>query len=178
MKRIPLEADRAVMKLLGNQGDLIMRSQLLAAGWTEAALRYRTRVGGEWATVLPGIYTNHSSGTLTSVQREIATVLYAGPRCVITGGSALRRHGVPVPMTDVVDVLIPDSRRRATTGFVRVLRTARIPERPWVSDGIRWAPVARAVADVARGEPQLRDVSAVVAAAVHPRNFTVENIAM
>ncbi len=30
MKRILLEADRAVMKLLGNQGDLITRSQLLA----------------------------------------------------------------------------------------------------------------------------------------------------
>src|SRR5260370_4319089 len=70
MKRIPLEADRAVMKLLGNQGDLIMRSQLLAAGWTEAALRYRTRVGGPWATMFAGIFTNHSNGTLTSVQRE------------------------------------------------------------------------------------------------------------
>ncbi len=177
MKYVSVEADRAVLKVLRQQGDLITRSQILAAGWTEAALRYRTRVGGSWGTVLPGVYTNHT-GSLTGVQREIAAVLYAGSRCVITGESALRRHGVPVPVTDVVDVLVPDSMRRRSTGFVRLHRTARIPEQPWVGDGIRWAPVARAVADAARDKHELREVSALVAMAVQRRMCTIQQLAV
>jgi hypothetical protein len=176
MKYVSVEIDRAVLKVLRQQGDLITRTQILAAGWTEAALRYRTRVGGSWGTVLPGVYTNHT-GPLTAVQREIAAVLYAGSQCVITGESALRQHGVPVAATDVVDVLVPHSMSRRSTGFVRLHRTSRIPDQPWVSDGMRWASVARAVADTARTKRELRDVTALVAMAVQRRKCTIQQLA-
>lgn len=176
MRHTPAEADRAVLDVLRRQGYLITRSQALEAGWSEGTLRYRTRAAGPWGVVLPGVYTNHN-GPLTGVQREIAAVLYAGRGCVITGQAALQRHGVPIPKTEVVDVLIPHSTRRQSAGFVRVHRTSRMPERPWVSNGIRWAPVTRAVADVARGGLALREVRAVVAAAVQRRQCTIQQLA-
>ena len=166
----------AVGTVLRRQGDLITRSQALAAGMTEAALRHRTRVDGPWNVVLPGVYLAHT-GSLTSGQREIAAVLYAGSGCVVTGAASLQRQGVRVPLTEIVDVLIPDSAKRQTVGFVRTHRTTRMPERPWVNDGIRWAPVARAVADVARGDLQFQAVRAVVADAVQRRKCTVEQLA-
>ena len=52
-----------------------------------------------------------------------------------------------------------------------------MPERPWLSDGIRWAPVPRAVADVARGGLALREVRALVAAAVQRRQCTIQQLA-
>lgn len=166
----------ALGTVLRRQGDLITRSQALAAGMTEAALRHRTRVDGPWSVVLPGIYLAHT-GSLVAGQREIAAVLYAGRGCVVTGPASLQRQGVRVPLSEFVDVLIPDSAKRQSIGFVRTHRTNRMPERPWVNDGIRWAPVARAVADVARGDLGLHVVRAVVADAVQCRKCTIEQLA-
>ncbi len=143
---------------------------------TEAALRHRTRVDGPWNVVLPGIYLAHN-GSLAGGQREIAAVLYAGRGCVVTGQAALQHQGVRVPLSEFVDVLIPDAAKRQSVGFVRTHRTTRMPERPWVRDGMRWAPVARAVADVARGEAEFRVVRGVVADAVQGRKCTIEQLA-
>jgi len=96
VKHISAEADRAVLDILRRQGDLITRTQVLAAGWSEGTLRHRTRPDGPWRIVLPGIYVSHN-GPVTGVQREIAAVLYAGRHCVITGQAALHRQGLPVP---------------------------------------------------------------------------------
>src|SRR6185437_8010030 len=145
------DADRAVAKVLRQQGGLITRAQVLAAGWTEERLRYRARADGPWRTVLPAVYLS-SNGPLAGGQREIAAVLYAGPDCVLTGPAALRQQGVRVPGTDLIDVLIPVSVKRRDVSFVRVHRTARMPDRAPVVNGIRWAPAARAVADTARAE--------------------------
>lgn len=177
MKHAAADADLAILNALRQQGDLITRSQVLRAGWTEAALRHKTRVDGPWDVVLPGVYVAHN-GPLTAIQREIAATLYAGRGCVITGEAALQRHGILPPSADVVDVLIPDSTRRQSTRFVRVHRTARMPERPLVRDGIRWAPVARAVADAARGGLAVRDARALVATAVQRRVCTVPQLAV
>jgi len=116
-------------------------------------------------------------GELTIGQREIAAVLYAGPGCVITGTAALRRQGVRVPLSEIVEVLIPATTRRTSLGFVQIHRTNRMPERPWRMDGMLWAPPARAVADAARGTLGIRDVRAFVADAVQQRKCTVSEIA-
>lgn len=125
--------------------------------------------------VLPGVYLMHSGG-LTSGQREIAAVLYAGRGCVVTGIAALQRHGVRVPRSLIVDVLIPEATKRQSAGFVRTHRTIRMPEHPLLANGIRWAPAARAVADATRGEIDLRDVRALVADAVQQRKCTIEQL--
>jgi hypothetical protein len=170
------DADRAIRELLRQQCDLITRSQALAAGLTKDALRHRVQTGGAWTVVLPGVYLAHR-GQLTIGQREIAAALYAGRGCVITGQAALRRMGVRVDVTDVIDVLIPEQLKRRSSGFVRVARTTRLPERPLLLDGLAWAPPARAVADAARSEMALREVRALVANAVQRRTCAIQEIA-
>jgi hypothetical protein len=172
MRRTVPASERAVDNVLRAQGYLITRRQVLAAGVSSDALRHRLRPGGPWIVVLPGVYQART-GPLTAAQREIAAVLYAGQQCVITGPAALQRQGVSVPLTEIVDVLIPDTLKRQSAGFVRTHRTARMPERPWIHGGLRWAPVPRAVADVSRSELDHRDVRALVAAAVQARTCTV-----
>ncbi len=176
MKLCSDEADRVIGAVLRRQGGVISRSQLLAAGWTPAALRYRTRAEGSLQLVLPGVYLEHN-GPLAGGQREIAAILYAGKECVITGQAALFQQGVRAPLTDFVDVLIPHSTKLQSIEFVRTLRTKRLPENAWLRDGIRWAPVARAVADAARGPLGLREVKAMVADAVQQQRCTIGQLA-
>jgi len=176
MKRANSDADRAVSNLLRRQGELITRSQALTIGLTEGALRQRLGPNGPWRVVLPGIYLSHM-GELSVGQLEIAAILYSGRGCVITGLAALRRMGVRVPLSRSVDVLIPATTRRLSTGFVQVHRTTRMPAKPWSLDGLRWAPPARAVADAARGEIAPRDVRAIVADAVQQGKCTVQSLA-
>ena len=176
VRRISKTAEGSAAATLHEQGGIISRPQLLAAGWTEATVRYRTRVGGPWKVVLPGVYMNFD-GVLTAGQREIAAVLYAGRDCVITGRAALQQYGVRVPLTETVDVLIPDVRKLQSAGFVRTHRTERMPQAPVTRGGIRWAPVARALADTSRGDLELRDVRALVAEAVQHRKCTISQLA-
>jgi hypothetical protein len=126
--------------------------------------------------VLPGIYLIHD-GQLTAGQREAAAVLHAGPSCAITGRAALKRQGVRAPLSDVVDVLVPHHVKRQDAGFVRVHRTKRMPERPIVIDGLRWASPARAVADAAYGRMDRREVTALAVDAVQRSACTFAELA-
>ncbi|HVB46171.1 MAG TPA: hypothetical protein VNF47_26160 [Streptosporangiaceae bacterium] len=143
---------------------------------SKAALRYKLRPDGPWKVVLPGIYLSHN-GLLTVGQREMAAVLYSGRGSVITGPAALVRQGVRLPISEIVDVLIPATVKRQSASFVRVHRTCRIPEEVVRIDGLRWAPVARAVADSARDQAELRAVRALVAAVVQQGKCTVSQLA-
>ena len=93
-------------------------------------------------------------------------MLYAGNGSVITGSAALRCHNLRSASSDLVDVLVPATRQRRDSAFVRLHRTSRMPERIWQLGPLRYAPPARAVADAARGLTSLPDVRAVVADAV------------
>jgi hypothetical protein len=132
---------------------------------TEQALRYRLRPDGPWQKLLPGVYLTQS-GTPTVDQRDMAALLHAGPGSVITGLAAMRRLGLSVPRTDVVDVLVPAARRRQSADFARVLRTTRMPDQYCISGQIRFVMAARAVADAAHSLATLREVRAVVADSV------------
>lgn len=167
--------DRQIREILRLQCDLITRAQVFASGLSEAALRQRLRPEGPWKVVLPGIYLSHN-GLMAVGQREVAAVLYGGPNSVITGTAALVRHGVERPGTKIVDVLIPHALKRQSMEFVRVHRTSRMPDKTWRFDGLPWAPPARAVADAARLERELRDVRAFVAQAVQQGKCTVKQL--
>jgi hypothetical protein len=169
-------ADQAVRQVLRRQYDLITRQQALMSGMTEATLRHKLRADGPWRIVLPGVYLSHA-GLLTGGQREAAAVLYAGRGCVITGLAALARQGVRVPLTETVDLLIPHHLSRQSAEFVRVHRTKRMPDKPVIIGGIRWAPVPRAAADAARGQLDPRDVRAFVAHAVQQDRCSVLQLA-
>ena len=151
---------------------------------TARMLQRRTGPGGPWQRLLPGVYLT-VTGVPTADQQDIAALLYAGDRAVMTGLSALRRHGLgraqpasrPVPRVAPVDVLIPAQRRRASRDYVVLHRTARLPAMVAVTGCIEFAPVPRAVADAARGVRSASAARALVAGAVQQRLCTVAELA-
>ena len=165
-------------ELLEKQYSVVSRGQLLSFGMKDYAMQYRVRRGGPWQTLLPGVYLG-ASGVPSLPQQEMAALLYAGPGSVITGPMALMHHSIRSGPTavDVIDVLVPAERRRLTTGFVRVHRTARMPTRTCCSGPVRLTLVPRAVADTVRQLTDVRDVRAVVADAVQLGRCTVGQLA-
>ena len=166
----------ALTDLLNQQHLVITRRQALGCGLGHDAIHRQIRPGGSWQRLLPGVYLC-VTGTPTHDQRDIAALLYAGSGGTLTGAAALRRHGMHVLPSDVVDVLIPAKRVRQSTEFVVVHQTTRLPENVCYIGHVQFALPARAVADAVRGVRDLRTVRAVVAAAVQTRRCTVEQLA-
>jgi hypothetical protein len=125
--------------------------------------------------LLPGVYLA-ATGTPTIVQQQMAAMLYAGRGSVITGPAALQQHRIRGPAADLIDVLIPASRRRRDAAFVRLHRTTRMPKRIWRFGPLHYALPARAVADTVRNLPSLRDARAVLADSVQRRACTVPDL--
>lgn len=136
-----------VERTLNRQHGVISRRQALASGLTRNMLQRRIRVGGPWQRILPGVYLA-MTGVPTADQRDMAALLYGGPRSVMTAAAALRRHGLRPPNTEAVDILVPAERSREDVSFVRIHRTARLPEAAYASGSVTFAAPARAVADL------------------------------
>jgi hypothetical protein len=166
----------ALDQLLIQQLDVIARHQALAAGLPDNALRHRLRREGTWSKLLPGVYMA-ATGTPTTLQQEMAALLYAGSDSMITGSAALRCHDIRYAPSDLVDVLVPAERKRRDAGFVRLHRTNRMPGRVWQLGPVRYVPPTRAVADTVRDMSSLRDVRAVVADAVQRRACQLRDLA-
>ncbi len=114
----------ALTALIKKQDGVVSRGQALAAGLSQSALRHRLRSGGPWSVWLPGVYQTET-GTPTQSQREIAALLYGGPRSILTGAAALRHYLLPAPESAAVDILIPVESKRRSVSYVRVHRTTR-----------------------------------------------------
>jgi hypothetical protein len=150
--------DRArLTDLLRKQHGIITRAQALGCEMSEKAVRYRTRPGGPWQVVLPGVYLD-GGGILTDRQRAVAGFLYAQRAIAITGMTAVAWHGLKVGRSDFVDVLVPQRQRRSDAGFVRLRRTSIMPGVDHRDGVVSYAPLDRAVADAVR---QLTDMSQV-----------------
>ena len=162
MGRIALFDGDRLADLLTKQVGVVTRGQAKACGMSDAALRHRIRPDGPWLVLLPGTYLSRT-GTPTTRQREMAAVLYAGSGGVITGLSALTWHGIRAPRAHLVDVLIPESRRRRDAGFVRLSRTRRMPGMLFPQGEVCFVPPARAAADAVRNLRDLSVVRAIVA---------------
>jgi len=87
---------KALAVLLDKQHGVISRGQALGCGMSRPVVRYRSREAGPWRVLLPGVYLSHT-GRATEEQRDMAALLYAGPRSTLSGPAALRRHGVRAP---------------------------------------------------------------------------------
>jgi hypothetical protein len=161
--------------LIERQECVITRKQALACGVTRNALTHRLRQGGPWRPLLPGVYLT-VSGTPALVQKEMAAILYGGPRTVITGVAALRHHGMPAPDSELIDILIPAERKRQSVSYVMAHRTTRMPRLVIGPPSRDYALPARAAADAARWLTELRDVRAVVAGAVQSRRCTAAEL--
>jgi hypothetical protein len=166
----------ALDRLLLQQLDVISRRQALAVGVTDNALRHRLRPSGPWRGLLPGVYMA-ANGAPTTLQQEMAALLYAGQGSVITGSAALRCHYIRTELTEIIDILVPSTRQRRDTNFVRLHRTTRMPGRIWEAGPVQYVMPARAVADAVRAMTSLRDVRAVVADAVQRDKCTIKTLA-
>jgi hypothetical protein len=151
----------ALDALLGEQCFVVTREQALGAGLSRDAIAYRIGVAGRWQRMLPGVYLT-VTGAPTMEQREMAALLYGGPASLLTGPSALHRHLLRVPSTEIVDVLVPAACQRQSVAFVRVHRTRRMPEHG-LDGPFRLVWPARAVGDAVRGMTRLAEVRAVIA---------------
>jgi hypothetical protein len=163
-------------RILMEQYLVISRTQGLTCGMSPRVLDLRVAWSGPWQRLLPGVYLA-ATGTVTQEQREMAALLYAGPRSLITGLAAVRRHRLRPPGLDVVDLLIPWTQRCQSTAYVRVHRTRKMPPRMFVTGKIRFAEAPRAVADAARSMTRFDDVRAVVCEAVQRKACTADELA-
>jgi hypothetical protein len=173
-KRSAFDKER-LGRVLQAQYQVITRRQALLCDLPHSTLGRYLAPGGPWQRLLPGVYLA-VTGTATQDQREMAALLYAGPRSLLTGSAAMRRHRLRPAGPDVIDVLIPWRRKRQSTGFVRVHRTTLMPERLYVTGKIRFAKAPRAVADAARSLTRFDDVRQVVCEAVQRRACTVAEL--
>jgi hypothetical protein len=167
----------AVHYIADVQQGLIAAHQLTEIGFDGSARARRTRTGGGWRRVLPGIYSV-TSHELTIERREYAGILFAGADAQLTGSSALRRHGLKyLPqnrLNGLVHVAIPIHRHRKSAGFVVVERTKRLP-RPTTLGGVECAPVARAVVDAGRRTTSRTETRAMLLEAVQ-RGLTTTDL--
>jgi hypothetical protein len=167
--------DNSLEQLLRAQHRVITREQALACGMTDRMLRYRIRAGGPWRKLLPGVYMT-VTGIVSTEQREMAALLHAGPRSVLTGLAAARRHGIRTLTSSTVDVLVPSTASPQSTSFVRVWRTWRMPREFCVDGQIRYVLAGRAVADAARSLTGARDVRGLVAQAIQQQRCSIATL--
>ena len=132
---------------------------------TRDALAHRLRPRGPWQQLLPRTYLA-VTGTPTVDQKEMAALLYAGPRSVLTGRSALRGQGLANVAPSVIDVLVPASCQRKSAAFAVLHRTTRMPDHVIAAGRLLYAMPPRAIADAVRSLADLREARAVVASAV------------
>lgn len=158
-----------LQRVSGDQLGVLGRNQALEIGVSPGAIDRLVQPGGRWQKIVPGVYAT-TTGTVDPDQRAMAALLHAGPRSVITGAVAIRRHRLRCAGLNEVDVLVPFSTRVQSTGFVRIIRTSRMPEGIYATGCIRFAPLERAVADAARRMTRLGEVRAVVAEALQRGN--------
>ena len=145
----------SVLAAASHQYGLLTAAQLTALGVQRSTLSRSDHVGGMFSRVLFGVHRVDGHGALTTDQRNMAAQLYAGSESALTGSTLLVERGVRAarrPALHVpgnVYVLVPQSRKRASHGFVTVERTVFMP-RVRERDGLRYAPIARAVLDAVR----------------------------
>jgi very-short-patch-repair endonuclease len=144
----------------------------MACGMTDRMIQFRIRAGGPWRKLLPGVYVA-VTGVVSVEQREMAALLHAGSRSVLTGLAATRRHGLKALTSSTVDVLVPSTASPQSTGFVRVRRTWRMPEHVCVDGEVRYVLAARGVADAARSLTAGREVRALVAQAIQQQRCSI-----
>lgn len=163
-------------RILDSQHHVITRQQALECGLPHSTVESWVVPGGKWQKMLPGVYSA-VTGKPTQQQRHVAALLYAGPDSVITGPAAIRLHRLRSPGPDIIDILVPWTVKRQSAGFVRVLRTRRMPG-CYTTGPVRFTTVSRAVADAARGFTAVDDVRTVVAEVVQRHACTIAEIGL
>lgn len=155
--------DDGLEALIHDQGRIVSRAQLSAAGWTEAQIRRPLR-SRRWRAVHPGVYATHT-GPVGYDERLLAALLYAGPDAAWSHYSAAEQLGLLKPDGNrPVYVTIPERRRVVPRPTLVIHR-----DQHWAN---RLAPVvpprrtpAHAVLDIVGIAPSVDHAADVIAEA-------------
>ena len=88
-------ADDGIDALIHDQGRIVSRAQLQAAGWSEPRIRQGLR-SRRWQTVHPGVYSTHT-GPIGYDEQLLAALLYAGPNAAWSHYTAAEQLGLLKP---------------------------------------------------------------------------------
>src|SRR5690348_3631955 len=125
--------DRVLAARVAGQAGLVTRTQLLGAGWSPDAIRWRVS-SGRWTQMHRGVYLT-MPGRRDWESWTVAALLAVGPPCCLTGVSAGQAWGlVPRPPDDElhlgdVEVLVPTGRNGANLCGVKVRRSRHFGSR-------------------------------------------------
>ncbi|SEQ53161.1 hypothetical protein SAMN05216188_103354 [Lentzea xinjiangensis] len=140
---------------------------LLHIGLSAALIDQRSRPGGPWQRLFPGIFLLSRAGP-SREQLVQAALLHAGERSMLTAFDALYLHGMRsvLPTADAIHVLAPRHCRAWGHAALRLERTDRLP-RPALRRGFHVAPLERAAVDAIRRTRSIPDTKAILEEAIH-----------
>lgn len=155
--------DKGIDALIDDQGQIVSRAQLLAAGWPEHGIRRPLR-NRRWRAAHPGVYITHT-GPIGYGERLLAALLYAGPEAAWSHYTAAEQLGLVKPDANrPVYVTIPERRRVRPRPGIVVHR-----DQHWADRLASVAPPRRtpadAVLDIVGISPSLDHAAAVIAEA-------------
>ena len=154
--------------VLDSQRQLITAAQATSAGLSQEQVAWRVR-SGRWQRVHPRVYAA-LTGHLSTEQRELAALLYAGAGAALSHNTAARLDGLAGHESAVVHVTVPAHRRVKAVVGVRVHRSHLLgPEDVHPSRHPRRTRLARSVVDMAIACRARDDVRAILAAGVQQR---------
>jgi hypothetical protein len=158
---------RALCDVLERQHGVITSRQIVNAG-CDHELATREVAAGRWQKPAYGVYYAFPEPP-TLLQRAWCAQLVGGDTSVVSGPIACHLLGVADAPSVMAVALVPAGcQRRGAEGY-RVRRTARLPTAD-DSDGVRLASAERAVVDAARLTRNLRQVRALVCAALNGKH--------
>lgn len=148
---------------------------LVALGMRRETIALRVR-SGRWLRPFPGVVVMQS-GRPSREQTILAALRYSGDDALLTGGEAVRRHGLRrLPEIPELHVLVSEDRHRRCLPTLVVERTKRLPG-PVERDGVpSLAPLDRTVLDTARRLEGRDEVRALLAEAVQQRRTTTSRL--
>jgi hypothetical protein len=138
--------------LARQQGGVFARWQALALGFSHYAIARRLE-SKEWVRVLGSVLAAASS-VLGPASMEWAAYLACGPSAVLSGPSALRRHGIDIDarVGDRTWATIPPE-RHVRLPSVRTIRETVDPADTLMMEGMRITTLARSIVDTLRVVP-------------------------
>jgi hypothetical protein len=140
---------------------------LIHIGLSPSLIDQRSRPGGPWQRLFPGIFLLSRAGP-SREQLVQAALLYAGERSMLTAFDALYLHGMRsvLPTADAIHVLAPRHSRAWGHATLRLERTDRLPK-PAIRRGFHVAPLERAAIDAIRRTRSIADTKAILEEATH-----------
>ena len=167
-------ADDGIDALIHDQGRIVSRAQLQAAGWSEPRIRQGLR-SRRWQTVHPGVYSTHT-GPIGYDEQLLAALLYAGPDAAWSHYTAAEQLGLLKPDRNrPVYVTIPKLRKVRPRTNIVIHRDDRWADRLAAVVPPRRTP-ADAVLDIVGISRALDQAAAVIAEACQSGRVTPADI--